>query len=298
MMENNTVVKKNKKWLRAWNKLKETWRRFKKNKSALVGLIVFALIVTVAIFADVIVPYEKVTSQSAVDRLKGPGVDGYFLGTDGYGRDLFARTLHAAPNSLRIGISVSLLSLLIGGLLGISCGYFGGRFDNLVMRFLDMISALPGNLLAMIMVAVLGQNIINLIIALVVGRVAGTARMCRSVALSISEMEYVEAAKAGGSGDWRIILKHAIPNASGTLIINTTMSIASVILSAAALSFIGLGIQPPNPEWGAMLNEARPYFRQSPYLMMIPGVAILITSLSINMIGDGLRDALDPKLKS
>ena len=186
----------------------------------------------------------------------------------------------------------------MGGTLGIACGYFGGRFDNLIMRFLDMISALPGSLLAIVMVAVLGPNMRNLIIALIVGHIASFARMCRSVALSISEQEYVKAAKAGGSSDLRIIFRHAVPNAASTLIINTTMSISGVILSACSLSFIGLGVQPPKPEWGAMLNDARQYFNGSPYLMVIPGLAILITSISINMMGDGLRDALDPKLKS
>ncbi len=297
-MSENNVTKRAKKWTRAAGKAKETWRRFKKNKTALVGLVVFMLIVLSAVFANQIVSYDKVTSQIAKDRLQPPGTEGHIFGTDNYGRDLFARTIHAAPNSLLIGISVSLASLIIGGLVGVSCGYYGGAIDNLVMRFLDMISALPGNILAMVMVAVLGPNMINLIIAMVVGRIAGTARMCRSVALSISEMEYIEAARAGGSKDLRIILKHAIPNASGTLIINTTMSIAGVILGAASLSFIGLGVQPPRPEWGSMLNEARQYFRGAPYLMIIPGLAILLTSLSINMIGDGLRDALDPKLKS
>lgn len=279
------------------SKLKETWRRFKKNRLALLGLIVFLLIFISAIFAEQISPYDLAVKQSAANRLQGPSADHWF-GTDNYGRDVFTRVIHAAPTSLFIGFTVSIVSLLIGGMLGISCGYYGGKFDNIVMRLLDMISALPGNLLALVMVAVLGANMRNMIISLIIERIASTARLSRSVALSISENEFIEAARCGGSTDLRIILKHAIPNASGTLIINTTMGIASVILGAASLSFIGLGVQPPRPEWGAMLNEARPYFRDSPYLMMIPGIAILLTSLSINMIGDGLRDALDPKLKS
>lgn len=286
-----------KKSSRAGTHLKEIWRRFCKNKLALVGLIVFMFIVLVALFADWIVPYEAATNMNSAERLQPPSAAHWF-GTDGRGRDMFARIVHATPNSLFIGVIVSLISLLIGGTLGIACGYFGGRFDNIIMRFLDMVSALPGNLLAMVMVAVLGPNMQNLIIALVIGRIAGVARMSRSVALSISEQEYVEAGKAGGSGDFRMIAKHAIPNAAGTLIINTTMGISSVILGASSLSFIGLGVQPPNPEWGAMLNDAREYFRSAPYLMIIPGLAILLTSISINMMGDGLRDALDPKLKN
>ncbi len=286
-----------KKHSRRIEKIKEVWRRFKKNKVALLGLVIFVVILFGAIFADQIVPYEAVLKQDAPNRLQPPSGDNLF-GTDNFGRDLFARVLHAAPTSLFIGVVVSFASLAIGGTLGIACGYYGGKFDNLVMRFLDMISALPGNLLALVIVAALGANMRNMIISLIIGRIASTARLSRSVALSISEQEYVEAARAGGSSDLRIIFKHCVPNASGTLIISTTMGIASVILGAASLSFIGLGVQPPRPEWGAMLNEARPYFRNSPYLMMIPGISILLTSLSINMIGDGLRDSLDPKLKS
>ena len=290
-------MKKEKKRSRFFARLKEIWRRFCKNKVALVGFFVFLAIILVAIFADFIVDPEKVTAVNAMDRLVKPCAEHPF-GTDEFGRDLFARIIHAAPNSLFIGLVVSFGSLVIGGTLGLSCGYFGGKFDNIVMRFLDMISALPGSLLDIVMVAVLGPSMKNLIIALIVGYVAGFARMSRSVALSISEQEYVKAAKAGGSGDLRIIFRHAVPNAAGTLIINTTMNISSVILSACSLSFIGLGVQPPAPEWGALLNNARQYFNTSPYLMVIPGMAILLTSISINMMGDGLRDALDPKLKS
>lgn len=290
-------MKKNRRQSRAIVRLKEIWRRFCKNRIALAGFIVFMCIMMVVVFADVIVPYEMTEKTSPQDRLTPPCAE-HLFGTDEFGRSVFARIIHAAPNSLFIGFTVSFGSLLVGGILGIACGYFGGRFDNLIMRFLDMISALPGSLLAIVMVAVLGPNMRNLIIALIVGHIAGFARMSRSVALSISEQEYVKAAKAGGSSDLRIIFRHAVPNAAGTLIINTTMSISGVILSACSLSFIGLGVQPPKPEWGAMLNDARQYFNGSPYLMVIPGLAILITSISINMMGDGLRDALDPKLKS
>ena len=290
-------MKTERKKSRAAVRLKETWRRFCKNKIALAGLIVFTVVVLVVLFANVIIPYEMATTAYPKERLQTPNMQ-HLFGTDEFGRDVFARVIHATPNSLFIGFTVSFGSLLIGGTLGIACGYFGGKFDNLVMRFLDMISALPGSLLAIVMVAVLGPSMRNLIIALIVGHIAGFARMSRSVALSISEQEYVKAAKAGGSGDLRIIFRHAVPNAAGTLIINTTMNISSVILSACSLSFIGLGVQPPKPEWGAMLNDARQYFNTSPYLMVIPGLAILITSISINMMGDGLRDALDPKLKS
>ena len=290
-------MEKKKKQSRTAAHLKEVWRRYKKSKLAMMGLIIFLMILFLAVFAEQIVPYEMAIKTNASNRLQPPCAE-HIFGTDGRGRDMFARVIHAAPNSLMIGFTVSFFALLIGGFLGISCGYFGGMYDNLVMRFLDMISALPGNLLAIVMVAVLGPNTINLIIALGVGRIAGAARMSRSVALNISAQEYIEAARCGGSRDLRNILAHAVPNASGTLIVNTTMTISQVILLASSLSFIGLGVQPPNPEWGAMLNDAREYFRTAPYLMMIPGCAILLTSIAINMIGDGLRDALDPKMKN
>ena len=280
------------------SQLAETWKRLKKNKGAMIGLVIVVILFVLALCAGIIFDYDTdVIGQNYNELLQEPSLRHPF-GTDEFGRSVFARIVHAAPNSLFIGFTVSFGSLLVGGTLGIACGYFGGRFDNLIMRFLDMISALPGSLLAIVMVAVLGPNMRNLIIALIVGHIAGFARMSRSVALSISEQEYVKAAKAGGSSDLRIIFRHAVPNAAGTLIINTTMSISGVILSACSLSFIGLGVQPPKPEWGAMLNDARQYFNGSPYLMVIPGLAILITSISINMMGDGLRDALDPKLKS
>ena len=286
-----------KKRSRSAARAKEIWRRYRKNRLAMAGLVIFFIILMTAVFADVIVPYEAATKTSASERLQSPNAE-HWLGTDGRGRDVFARIVHGAPSSLMIGFIVAAATLVIGGFLGLACGYFGGRFDTIIMRILDMISALPGDLLAIVMVAVLGPNMQNLIIALIIGRIAGTARMARSVALNISAQEYVEAARCGGSRDLRNILVHALPNAAGTLIIDTTMSISIIILSASSLSFIGLGVQPPRPEWGAMLNDAREYFRTAPHLMIFPGLSILLTAISMNMIGDGLRDALDPKLKN
>ncbi len=290
-------MEKRKRQSRSLERTKEIWRRYKKNKLAMIGLFVFLVIALTAVFANVIIPYETAVKTHATARLLTPSAEHWF-GTDGRGRDVFARIVHGAPNSLMIGFVVAGICLVIGGFLGMACGYFGGHFDNITMRILDMVSALPGNLLAIVMVAVLGPNMRNLIIAMVIGRIAGTARMARSVALNISAQEYVEAARCGGSSDIRNILTHALPNAAGTLIINTTMSISVIILNASSLSFIGLGVQPPRPEWGAMLNDAREYFRTAPYLMVFPGLAIFLTAISVNMIGDGLRDALDPKLKN
>lgn len=287
---------KKRKRSRSAARLKEVWRRYRKSKLAMMGLIIFVTILFAAVFAEKIVPYEMAITNNASERLQPPNAE-HIFGTDGRGRDMFARIIHAAPNSLLISFSVASVGLVIGGFLGISCGYYGGMYDILIMRILDIISSLPGNLLAIVMVAVMGPNMLNLIIALGVSQISGAARVSRSVALSISSQEYVEAAKCGGSSDLRNILTHAVPNASGTLIIHTTMGISRLILVASSLSFIGLGVQPPAPEWGSMLNAAREYFRTAPYLMLIPGAAILLTAISVNTIGDGLRDALDPKLK-
>jgi len=278
-------------------KLKEIWRRYKKNKAALIGLVILVILLLLAILGPIIVPYDMVTKQSAADRLKSPGLNHWF-GTDAFGRDYFARIVHAAPTSLFIGVSVSLIGLLAGGLIGITCAYFGGLYDEIMMRFIDILSSIPGTLLSLVVVAVLGPNLTNLIIAMAIARIRTDTRISRSAALGKASNEYVEAALAGGSSHTRIILTHIVPNVMATLIVSTTLGVAAMILHAAALSFLGLGVQPPTPEWGSMLNEARQYMRGSSYLMIFPGLAIMLSALSINLIGDGLRDALDPKLKN
>lgn len=295
-LTNKKAVTPTKEKSRSLERAKEIWRLFRKNKAAVAGLIVLTIIVLVAVFADQIADPELITKISR-DRQQGPSAAHWF-GTDNLGRDLFARVVHAAPTSLTIGIVVAVASLLIGGAIGLSCAYFGGKFDNIVMRLVDVLSAVPGTLLSMVVVCVLGAGMRNLIIAMIIGRFRAVVRMARSAALGVCGREYVEAAKAGGSGDLRLILRHIAPNIMGTLIVSTTMGVSASIISACSLSFIGLGVQPPTPEWGYMLNEARPYMSTCPHLMLIPGLAIVITSLSINMVGDGLRDALDPRLKT
>ena len=282
---------------RQLTKLKEIWRRFKKNKSAMIGLIILIVILVVAILGPILIPYEKVVKQNAADRLQSPNMEHWF-GTDAFGRDYFARIVHAAPTSLFIGLSVSIIGLIAGGAIGITCAYFGGAYDEIMMRFIDILSSIPGTLLSLVVVAVLGPNMRNMIIAMAIARVRADTRISRSAALGTTSNEYVEAAIAGGSSHFRIILKHIVPNIMATLIVTTTLSVAGMILHAAGLSFLGLGVQPPTPEWGSMLNEARQFMRGSSYLMIIPGLAIMLSALSINLIGDGLRDALDPKLKN
>ncbi len=279
------------------SKLSEIWRLFRKNKTAVLGLTVISLIILSAVFADLIVPYSKVIKQDYRSILQPPSPK-HWLGTDGYGRDIFARVIHGGRNSLALGFVTSLSALVIGGSIGAAAGYYGGWFEDVIMRGMDALKAIPNTLMALAIVAALGPSMLNLLIAIGIASTPIFVRVVRSAVISISGMEYIEAAKAGGTGDARIIFKHVVPNAIGVIIVQSTMSIAQMILQAASLSFIGMGIQPPSPEWGAMLSEAREYMRTAPYFMLFPGLAIALSALSLNLLGDGLRDALDPRLKS
>jgi peptide/nickel transport system permease protein len=276
---------------------KEVWRRFKKNRAAMIGFVLMVFILLVSVFANLIVPYEKTTAQVSAERLQGPSA-GHPFGTDQFGRDMFARIIHGSRYSLFIGVSTSVLSLIIGCLLGAACGYFGGRFDNVVMRLLDVFMSVPPVLLSLAVVAALGSNLRNLLIAITLSCVPGTVRLIRSVVLTVVDQDFIDAARSYGASDLRIIVKYVLPNAIGPIIVHTTMGIATMILSAAGLSFIGMGVQPPAPEWGALLSSARTYMFRAPYLLYFPGCAILAAALSFNLVGDGLRDALDPKLKT
>jgi peptide/nickel transport system permease protein len=279
------------------SRLKEVWRRLKKNKVAMMGLVLLIVILFVLIFANFIVPYDKAISQDVVNRLQKPSAEHWF-GTDGLGRDEFARIIHGARNSMSIGIIATLGALVIGGMLGTIGAYCGGKIDNIIMRLNDVMVAIPVILLALVIVSALGASLLNLIIAISVARVPYFIRVIRSSVLGIVDQEYVEAAKAGGVSDITIIFRHIIPNAVGTIIVQTTMSISFLILQAATLSFLGMGIQAPAPEWGYMLSEAKEFARSSGYLLLFPGVCICMAALAFNLLGDGLRDALDPRLKN
>lgn len=290
-MNKSTEMKKIGPW-------RQMWKRLRRNKLAVFGLITFSMILLMAIFADFIVDFDtQVIKQNAAIRLSAPSADHWF-GTDHFGRDIFARVVYGARSSLTIGIVVTLVCLVVGGFIGSVAAYYGGRFDAIVMRIMDTIMSIPPILLALAVVAALGQNLTNLIIAMIVAQVSSFTRIVRSSIMSVVGFEYVEAAKACGTKDSRIILKHIIPNAIGPIIVQSTMSIARTIITAAGLSFIGMGIQPPFPEWGSMLAEGKQYMRYTPYLVMFPGGFIVLTALSLNVLGDGLRDALDPKLKN
>ena len=262
----------------------------------MLGLILLAFVILIAIFADLIVPYSEAVTQSSM-RLQGPSADHWF-GTDNLGSDVFARVVHGSRYSLWIGVSTSVLSLIIGGLLGAAAGYYGKAIDNVIMRLTDVVMTVPPILLSLAVVAALGANLRNLLIAITISCVPSMVRMVRSVVLTVVDQDYIEAAKSYGSSDIRVILKYVIPNALGPIIVTTTMNVAAMILSAAGLSFLGMGVQPPSPEWGALLSDARQFMFSAPYLLYFPGVFIVIAALSFNLAGDGLRDALDPKLKN
>jgi len=274
----------------------EFWRRFRKNKSAVAGLLILVLLVGMALFADLIVPYARCVEQVGADRLQGPSA-AHFFGTDEFGRDLFARVVHGSRYSLFIGVATSLMALAAGAVLGASAGYFGGMVDNVICRIVDVFMCVPPILLSLAVVAALGTSVRNLIVAITISCIPGNVRLIRSVVLTVAEQDYVEVARSYGASNARIIFRYVLPNAMGPIIVNTTMAISDMILSAAGLSFIGMGIQPPSPEWGALLSAAQTYIFTSPYLLVFPGLFIILSSLSFNLVGDGLTDALDPKLK-
>ena len=274
------------------------WRRFCKNKLAMAGMVVFILLVLVAIFADIIADYDTmVVRQNMQERFLPPNSQHWF-GTDDYGRDIFARIIHGTRISLFVGIVSILISLIIGSVIGATAGYYGGKVDNLLMRIMDVFLAIPSTLLAISIVAALGQGMANLMIAMCISQVPRFSRIVRSSILTVKDQEFIEAARCFGSGDRWIIMRHILPNALGPIIVQSTLNVARMILTISGLSFVGLGISPPTPEWGSMLAAARPNMRYYPYLVIFPGIAIAITVLALNLIGDGLRDALDPKMKN
>ena len=275
----------------------EIWRRLRKNKMAMLGLVILVMLALTAIFADVIADYDtKVIAQDIKNRLQGPSME-HWCGTDEFGRDIFARLVHGSRVSLVVGLISVSISLLRGGALGAIAGYYGGRVDNVIMRIMDIFLAVPSILLAMTIVAALGTSLINVMLAIGVSGIPGYARIVRASVMSIKDQEFVEASRAIGAKSPTTIFREILPNCLAPIIVQATLSVAGAILSTASLSFIGLGVQPPSPEWGAMLSGGRNYLRDALHLTLFPGLAIVITILALNLLGDGLRDALDPRLK-
>ncbi|MBP2626182.1 MAG: transporter permease [Firmicutes bacterium] len=277
-------------------KLFEIWRRFKRNRLAVAGLIIIVVLILTAIFADFIAPYPY-DQQNLQETFQSPSAK-HLFGTDDFGRDTFSRIVYGSRISLEVGFVAVSISVIIGGTLGALAGYYGGKVDHFIMRGIDILLSIPQILLAIAIVAALGPGLFNLMVAVGIASIPQYARIVQASVLSIRGQEFVEAAKAVGSSDFRIIFKHIIPNAIAPVIVQVTLGIAVAILSAAGLSFIGLGIQPPIPEWGAMLSSGRSYIRTYWFMTVFPGLAIMITIFGLNLLGDGLRDALDPRLKN
>ena len=273
----------------------EIWDAIRRNKAAMLGLVILLLFILITIFADLIAPYELVTTQTR-DILQPPSAQHWF-GTDDLGRDVFARVIHATRVSLAIGLIATVLSVLVGGILGSVAGYKGGKLDEFLMRLMDALMCIPSTLLALAIVAALGTSMTNLILATTISSVPGVARVIRAVIINIVDEDYITAAISYSENDYRIITRYVLPNAVGPVIVYATMSISATILTAAGLSFIGMGVQPPTPEWGYMISEAQGSMRYASYLIMFPGFALLLASLAFNLLGDGLQDALDPKMR-
>lgn len=274
---------------------RNTLKRFLRNRSAVAGVIILVIIVLAAIFAKQIAPYPY-DEQNLNNILQTPSRD-HLFGTDNFGRDLFTRVLYGARISLVVGFVSVGIGSIIGGIIGAISGYYGGKMDDIVMRVMDVLQAIPSMIMAISVAAMLGTGLKNAMIAIGVTLIPRFARVTRSSVLTVKGMEYVEAANALGAGDWRIILTHLIPNSLAPIIVQVTLSMALAILQAASLSFIGLGVQPPTPEWGSMLSSARGFITTTWHFALFPGLAIMLSVISINMIGDGLRDVLDPRLK-
>ena len=275
--------------------MKQVFKRLIKNRTAMVGLAVLIVIVFVSVFANFLSPYDP-EAFSPREAFAGSSL-AHPLGCDQYGRDMLSRLLYGGRNSLLLGFLAAAASAVIGLILGTMAGYFGGWVDNLIMRFLDILQAIPGMLLSICIATALGNGFFNTIIALSIGGVAGITRMLRARILSERKCEYLEASSSINCSTPRIMFKHLLPNTVSPVIVNITMGIGATIMQAAGLSYVGLGVPVGTPEWGAMLSAGRGFMQSAPHLLLWPGIFIAITVLAVNMLGDGLRDAMDPRLK-
>ena len=275
--------------------LGEVFRKLRRDKRAMVGLVIFCLLILVALFPGVITKYDY--AYQDYKNIHALPCAEHLFGTDHLGRDIFCRVVYGTRVSLGISIAGVVGALVIGGILGAVSAFYGGTTDNVIMRIMDILGAIPSTLLAISIAAVLGKGIINLVLAMGVSSIPLYARVVRANVLTVKSKDYIEAGRCVGASDIRLILQHMIPNAMGPIIVQATFGVASSILMIAGLSYIGLGIAPPTPEWGSMLSDAKQYIQQFFHPMIFPGIAIFLTSFSLNVLGDGLRDAFDPKLK-
>lgn len=277
------------------------WSSFKQNRGAVTGLVILVAIVLLAIFADFVAPHSAVDQYREFTKLPPAWVEGgndqFFLGTDALGRDMLSRLIFGARISLFIGLSVMIVSVILGIALGLVAAYLGGAVDAMLMRLMDLILSIPSLVLAILVVSILGPSLINTIVAVSVVYLPNYVRLVRASALAEFGKDYVIAARVAGVGPIRLMFKIVLPNCLAPLIVQAALGVSNAILEAAALGFLGLGAQPPVPEWGAMLADSREFIRSNPWIVTLPGLAILVSVVAINLFGDGLRDALDPKLR-
>lgn len=281
--------------LKKQNQFIEVIKRLSMNKSAMAGMIIFAVVLLISIFGNWLAPYDYVAVDPSNANLH-PCAEHWF-GTDNMGRDILSRVLVGSKWSLLIGIGAQVIACLGGVILGCISGFFGGKVDQVIMRLCDVVQAIPNVLLNITLAGVLGAGIFNTILALGLSGITGSTRLMRSSIMTVRKKEYLEAATAINCSRLRIITKHALPNAFAPMIVSFTMSIGAGIIGASALTYLGLGVQAPNPEWGALVSAGRNYLQSDPYMTLIPGMCILVVVLALNLFGDGLRDAMDPKLK-
>lgn len=272
------------------------WRRFRRSRTAVFGLIITTLFIALAIIGPFIAPFPP-TRQSLITQLQGPSA-AHWLGTDELGRDILSRLLYGAQLSLSVSLAATLIATVVGTVLGAVAAFYGKWLDQTIMRIMDILLALPGILLALAIIAALGNGLINVVLAIGIQSIPAFARLAHGSTLSAKEQDYVLAARAVGVGDTAIVFRHILPNISAPIIVQFSLRIATAVLTAAGLSFLGLGAQPPTPEWGAMLTNARTYMVTAPHTIMAPGITILLTVLGLNLLGDGVRDVLDPRLKT
>ena len=274
---------------------REIWDNFRANRIALIAAVMLVIIILIALTCGLFFDYQNdALALNPTARLQGPTSEHWF-GTDSFGRDLFCRVLYGARYSLIFGFGCTALSVVLGCLFGATAAYYGGRYDAVVMRILDALMCIPSMLLMLMIVAVMGSGMRPMVIAITISSVPGYTRIVRSVVLSVVQQDFVEAARASGSSDGFIVLHHVLPNAIGPILVDAMMSIAGTIMSAAGLSYIGMGIQPPTPEWGNMLSDAMKYMRSNASMAIFPGIALVLTALCFNLVGDGLADAIDPR---
>ncbi len=287
LIDTTKMQKKRSLWFNAW-------MRLKRNKRAMVGMVIVLFFILIAVFAPLIAPYHF--DDQELDRAFQFPSKEHIMGTDNLGRDIFSRIIYGSRISLRLGIISVAISTGAGIVIGAISGFYGGKVDNVIMRVMDIFQSIPAMLLAITIAASLGPGMGNAMIAIGITRTPGTARLIRGMILSIREMEYVEAARAITASDFRIIFRHILPNTLSPILVNVTLGVAGAIITAAGLSFIGLGAQPPLPEWGAMIAGGRNYIQRYWHLVTFPGIAIMLVVTSLNLVGDGLRDALDPRM--